>query len=47
MKIKPLKLRRGRRSKELVIVNWDFDQMLYSEVEDPEEGFVDDEKVPF
>jgi len=45
--IKPLKLRRGQILKERVGLNWDFDAMKYDEIPEAEEGYKDEEEVPF
>lgn len=47
LKFKTLKLRRGQILKEVVRSSWDFDLMRWDELPDEEEGYADDEKVPF
>lgn len=41
MKIIPLKFRRGEKTKEHVLVDWDFDKMKYLEIEEDDEEYVD------
>lgn len=47
LKVRPLKLRRGQFTKDLVKLNWDFDGMNYSEIEEDEEEYNDTETIPF
>lgn len=47
LRFKVLKLRRGHMSQETVLSNWDFDEMLYSEIEEKEESYEDKEEIPF
>lgn len=47
LKIRPLKLRRGQMSRDLIRCNWDFDAMKYDEIPEDEDEFSDDEEIPF
>jgi len=47
LRFKTLKLRRGHILREVVRANWDFDGMNYDEIPEKDEGYDDNEPVPF